>query len=73
MLVLGFIKMAINTDVQVDIVITPKIAEVILDMAGICRSEGIGPDNDGFLLDLIKENFPDLSERYSWLWSSNLW
>ena len=46
-----------------------KTADAIFQMAGVCYSEGQGPNTAEFekLMLNLRKNFPDLDKRYSWL------
>ena len=45
-----------------------EVAEILLKMEEVCYSEGIGPDTT-ILLEFIRKEFPELVERYAFLFS----
>jgi len=60
---MGEFKMRIN--------INEKLAEEILITADAAFNEGLGGDIDSLLLE-IKQNFPNLANKYSWLYDAYL-
>ncbi len=50
--------------------VNEEIAETLLKMEEICYGEGIGPDTS-YILGFIRQHFPLLSKRYSYLYPSN--
>lgn len=49
-----------------EIKMSHDIAAMIVHMEDVCYGEGIGPDNN-ILMSWIKETYPDLVEKYSYL------